>query len=523
MNKIMIVDDMPIFLEYLRGCIDWNSYGFEICCEAHDGKQALEMMEEYLPDVVLTDITMPYLNGLELSERILKDYPDTAVVLITGNNEFEYARKAVKIGVCDYIVKPFEKEELILSLLKLQDNMNKALENEEKEDSDLENELRSLIYAGGTAADKGLEKRLFGENAPEDQGAYLLALARFDAGKTAGETTGADMLEERMNWAKMIARMLGDKLEIDGSFRIFHDFENNIVTLMRFRTQAGEKEFKGYEFTDLIGIVKNQLGFDLTVALAEAKNFGKVKKAYEKALGAGGPGQLRDLRLDPDTGSHASIDAILQLNRDIETLSSEGASQTINGLWEAMQQVSRETGRTPAISDMNILASAISILMTNIINSGFSAEKIFGEGFTPEQYLAGSASPEEMKDRVIELYRKRIDFQKNRSASKSRDIALGAKTYIEEHYGRSDLAISDISESLCVNQTYLRKMFKDEMNMTLSEYITQIRMQEAKRLITSTDRKLTEISEEVGFTDVAYFSNVFKKYYGISPRNMGKE
>ena len=87
MNKIMIVDDMPIFLEYLRGCIDWESYGFEICCEAHDGKEALEMMEKYYPDVVLTDITMPYLNGLELSEIIVRDYPESAIILITGNNE----------------------------------------------------------------------------------------------------------------------------------------------------------------------------------------------------------------------------------------------------------------------------------------------------------------------------------------------------------------------------------------------------------------------------------------------------
>ncbi len=157
MNKIMIVDDMPIFLEYLRGCIDWNAYGFEICCEAHDGREALEKMEEYMPDVVLTDITMPYLNGLELSERIIKDYPDTAVVLITGNNEFEYARKAVKIGVCDYIVKPFEKEELILSLLKLQDNIGKAVENSDTNENLLQDELRALIYAGVSDSEHGTD------------------------------------------------------------------------------------------------------------------------------------------------------------------------------------------------------------------------------------------------------------------------------------------------------------------------------------------------------------------------------
>ena len=128
MIKILIVDDMPIFLEYLRGFINWEEYGFEICGEAHDGRQALEMLDTCYPDIVLTDITMPYLNGLELAEEITKNYPEMSVILITGNNEFEYARKAVKIGVCDYIIKPFEKEELLLALLKLQDNIQKALE-----------------------------------------------------------------------------------------------------------------------------------------------------------------------------------------------------------------------------------------------------------------------------------------------------------------------------------------------------------------------------------------------------------
>ena len=95
--------------------------------------------------------------------------------------------------------------------------------------------------------------------------------------------------------------------------------------------------------------------------------------------------------------------------------------------------------------------------------------------------------------------------------------------YIEQNYQKSDLSISDISEKLCVNQTYLRKMFKSEMDMTLSEYITAFRMQEAKRLITGTDEKLTTVAELVGYSDVSYFSNVFKKFYGISPRTMTKE
>lgn len=128
-----------------------------------------------------------------------------------------------------------------------------------------------------------------------------------------------------------------------------------------------------------------------------------------------------------------------------------------------------------------------------------------------------------MRDNVIYLYKKRIEFEKGKRESKTHSTAQAAKQYIEENYGNNELSISDISEKLCVNQTYLRKMFKSEMDMTLTEYITQLRMQEAKRLITSTDYKLTEVAERVGYNDVSYFSNVFKKFYGISPRSMGKE
>ncbi len=504
----MIVDDMPIFLEYLRGCIDWNAYGFEICCEAHDGREALEMMAEYYPDVVLTDITMPYLNGLELSKAIVRDYPDTAVVLITGNNEFEYARKAVKIGVCDYIVKPFEKEELILSLLELQDNSSKAVENSKVSEDAKYDELRSLIYAGAT---DGIAESLFSGTGGNE--GFLLSLIKVDAGDMNVSR------EKLMNWESLIARMLGDKLDIRGEFRIFHDYENNIVVLMRFDDSADLDEYKGYEFTDIIGVVKNQLGYDLSIAMTRAGSISDVKRAYEKLLGTvaeKGKGQLLDLRDESEINIFSSLDAIFRLNKDIETLNEDDAEAAINTIWERISK----NGDSAGISGMNILTSIVSILMTNIINSGFSVEKIYGDGFLPERFFMDAKSPEEMKDKVVTLFRKRIEFEKGKKTSKSHDVANAAREYIEQNYGNSELSISEISEKLCVNQTYLRKMFKSEMDMTLSEYITSFRMQEAKRLITGTDEKLTAIAEKVGYSDVSYFSNVFKKYYGTSPRSM---
>ncbi|MCR4587237.1 MAG: response regulator [Lachnospiraceae bacterium] len=501
MIQIMIVDDMPIFLDYLRNCIDWNAYGFEICCEAHDGKEALEKLEQYYPDVVLTDITMPYLNGLELSEKITRDYPDISIILITGNNEFEYARKAVKIGVCDYIVKPFEKEELILSLLKLQDNIGKAVENEESGNaSDLQEDLRALIYAGQ------INDRLF--TAPSEENRLLLSLVRFGSSQERREYRPT--MEEMMNWEKLVARLLGDKLEIDGEFRIFHDFENNIVVLMNFAKASDAESYKGYEFTDIIGIIKHQLSLECAIAMTRAENLSSVKNAYEKALNelSGKPlGSLYDLRhLDPDR-EQASLNDIYRLNRDIETLRLADAEETI---------------RTMASSPDHklLLSSAVSVLMTNSIHSGYSIEKVFGADFSPEQYLEQAASQEEMCRLVIDLYTRRMELEKKKTQSKDRDVALAVKAYIDENYSRPDLSIPDISNAIGMNQTYIRKMFKSELAMTLTEYITKVRMEQARIILKETDEKLTAVAEMVGYSDVSYFSNVFKKYYGTSPRSL---
>ncbi|WP_035791516.1 response regulator transcription factor [Butyrivibrio sp. AE3006] len=521
MNKIMIVDDMPIFLEYLRGCIDWNSYGFEICCEAHDGREALEKMEEFLPDVVLTDITMPYLNGLELSEEIVKNYPDTAVILITGNNEFEYARKAVKIGVCDYIVKPFEKEELILSLLKLQDNIGKAVENDDSEgtveDAGMQEKLRKLIYSAQNQSEDEIIDDL------GVKGKYPL-LAVCSLAKSMNKS--AMEVEQVMNWEQMFVRMLRGRIEIDGDYRLFHDYENNIVVLLSFDSTEKRNQYKGYEFVDLSQIIKSQLDMEMVTCMSEPENgYSGIHDLYEKILSKLSEKtteSLIDLRVTAGKNGEfkvkqqISLDAVFRLNRDLETLQADDARDAITEIWDRMAQ------SDSPMADINILSGAVSVLLTNIIQSGFSIEAIYGKGFSPEKELMSISTREGMRDKIIEMYEKRIEFQKSKEDSKSHSIAVAAKEYIENNYHNNQLSIADISDALLVNQTYLRRMFKAEMNMTLQEYMTQYRMHKAKKLILETDEKLAEIAEDVGYSDVSYFSNCFKKFYGVSPRSMQK-
>lgn len=517
MLKIMIVDDMPIFLEYLRGCIDWENYGFTICAEAHDGKEALELIESTYPDIILTDITMPYVDGLELSEKVMQQYPDISVILITGNNEFEYARKAVRIGVCDYIVKPFEKEELLLSLLKLQDNINRALEakneKEEIENQKKENVLRKLILGKHTSWEKHAEQ--FTQNGIDFCSDYFLVCTM------KLDNTNPEKLEKISNWESIIVQMLKNKIEIDGYFQVFRDFENSIILLLNFNSEKEMKEYKTYELTDLNKVVKDRLGIDSVIGVSDyCYKLDQVKDGYIQSQQAimnkekvtiGKVFDYKKMNHQSDKAFY-SWNAIDSLNKALEQFDEEMIVATLKEEIDRIEKVGDEH------LTISIYSGLISVLLTSVINSGRTIEAVFGADFHPYEEIDRLSDQKQREEKIIEYYLKAIKFEKKNTNTKSHQIVENIKEYIHNHYMEPELCIMDISKELLVNQTYLRSMFKNETQITITEYITKYRMQLARKMIQETDDKFVVIAEKVGYSDVSYFSKCFKKYFGISPK-----
>ena len=129
MLRVLVVDDMPVFIAYMENVIPWEVHGFQLVGTAKDGQEALEIAASLKPDIVLTDITMPHMDGLSLTEALKAILPGVSVVMITGHTEFQYARSALRLGVSDYLVKPFEAQELLITLLKLKQEYQKYRED----------------------------------------------------------------------------------------------------------------------------------------------------------------------------------------------------------------------------------------------------------------------------------------------------------------------------------------------------------------------------------------------------------
>ncbi|NRY49351.1 response regulator [Clostridium beijerinckii] len=121
--KVMIIDDEHLIRDLIKNCIDWNEIGMEIVAEASNAVEGLNLINKEKPDIILTDINMPVTDGLDMSKSILERYPDIKVIVITGYNEFEYAKRSIKIGVNDFILKPIDEDELRNSVLKLKDEI----------------------------------------------------------------------------------------------------------------------------------------------------------------------------------------------------------------------------------------------------------------------------------------------------------------------------------------------------------------------------------------------------------------
>lgn len=132
MYRIMIVDDEPLFRDYLRMKMDWENHGYVVCCEARNGKEALEEAQVHRPHLALIDINMPFMNGFELAEQLKMRFSEMTIVFVTGHNEFEYVQQAVRLGVHDYLLKPFNKEELAAMLERIQPKLPKLQETVEE-------------------------------------------------------------------------------------------------------------------------------------------------------------------------------------------------------------------------------------------------------------------------------------------------------------------------------------------------------------------------------------------------------
>lgn len=526
MQKVMIVDDEVIFRDYLKTVLDWETLGFVISQEAKHGQEALEMVAIEQPDIALVDITMPFMDGLELAERLREQYPEISIVLITGHNEFEYARKALKLGVEDYILKPFSKDELLLTLVKLRQQHQKAQEEKVtlRENTELMKEsfLSQLISREYALTESETIKRLQQFGVYAESGLYVAACIEIDHMDRKWSKASDRLL---MKYA--VTNVLNEAMEESGNYLIFNGPEGRIVALARHQGGLADEipMLEGYK--KLCFLIKKYLKFTITVGVGRSKDgFKGVASSYLEALEAlqnkfvlGNDRVIAYGEQLPSSGNQPFYPT--EVNEELLVLLRLNSWEAIERKLGDVFQTIRER-RLPIDYIYVICMGLVSVNLSYFEESGHPVEDCFGDQFFPYNEIRKLESAELTFDWLKELFRKAVTYNSKHRNTRSSQIAKAAKAYMEHHYADPALQLDQIASHVFINASYLRAVFKKEIGITVSDYLTQYRMQQAKELLSRNNVRLTDIAEKVGYNDSGYFSKSFKKFYGYSPSEYEK-
>ncbi|MDR9743922.1 response regulator [Paenibacillus taichungensis] len=528
MYRVLLVDDEEDVREGLVVEVDWEALDLRIVGLAENGREALEMAERVEPDIVVTDISMPFMDGLELAKRLRERNPLVKVVILTGYDEFDYARQAVSLSVDEYLLKPFSAGHLTELLTRLRAQM--AAEVAEREDVQ---QLRDHYYTSLPLLQADLMATLLHrQKSPE----YIHGKAKQCGLDLHGERYGVSVLTLHMDGEQSADAELKQFAALNIAAEVWtehgagHAFmhQETIVLLYvdRWGGEDGEKR-QQQALENVMRSINHYLRIPATVGSGSIVNtLAGVKHAYEDALLA------LDYRLVPGTDPLiyiADVERQTAGKLRFDELKQQTLTRCLKAgtqaeLEDALEIIFREITVEHGRSDIQLYLIEV---LTNVWKaaqaSGEAMEDIFGAGFQLYADLFRLPGLSEAQGKVSEvclLVQHRIASGRQHVY---KDIVEQALSFTKEHYADPDLSIQKVCGHLHISSGYFCGIFKKEVQLTFLQYLMQIRMEAAKELLRSTEMKSFEIAGQVGFAEPNYFSFCFKKHIGVSPKEYRKQ
>ena len=520
--RVLLVDDEEDIREGISRKMDWLGLGFSLVGEAANGQDALELAESLRPDVILTDIKMPFMDGLELCRILTDRLPAARFVVFSGFDAFEYAKQAIQMNVVEYILKPINADELSAVLRRLKDQLDR--ERAERRNVELlrsrytENlpVLRELFYANlldghiepGTERERAahLDIDLQGE-----EWAVGLAYIGSDRRDALSTLSVQKLLEESLTADRCRLTLYNDWVAVIVSLTESFTIYDLIRVLDRVCTLAAS--YLGLTLTVGVGAPCKELS-GMARSAAEAR----TALEYRSMVGRGQVIYIGDL--EPDGGQVLTFE-----EADERTLTAAvrlGSEQEVRDAAAALAGKIREAN--PSAGQYNLfLMELVTHLMKMTRRSGVGVEEVFGTGFSLPIQDSALPSLEELEGLCAERYLRLRTLIRRRQTDSAGQTVEAAKEYIRQHYAESDLSVEKLCAYLHLSSTYFSTLFKRETGTSFTAYVTTVRMEAAAEAIRGTEEKTYLIAQRCGYEDPNYFSYVFKRHFGVTPTKYRSE
>lgn len=525
--KVLIVDDEKPAREILSGLIPWEELGYYICAQAKNGKEAYAKYLEFKPNLIITDIEMPIMNGLEFIKKIRENDLEQKIVILSCYEEFSYAKEAIKMNVVDYLIKDvLKKEDLYQLLLNVKQKISVSkqktgpnINSDVIKTREKYNEFRHYILS--LAEDASLDYEIMLE---QDKTYQLLLISIDDY--NSFEKNSRTRKEHLKNG---LFQTLSDKVysnDIVNKIKTFaYIGDGKFVVLTNLEKVSSERVF----IQEINTMANNIRGYyesindssTITVVISQ-KVLKKedIKKRYEEAeevlnyrffIGKG-KNLLPNISIPKIT--NVTDSSIKESVKNIDKAIDENNLETLKNLIEELYNK-----RLKGFMQYNYLKQVngkLILLTSNYCNKyQISYKEIFNKDYIPLEEVNNFDTVGEMSQWFYKHFTTLITIKKEKTKY-SRHIS-DAIQYIDENY-LNKITLDDVSEVVNLHKVYLSRLFKEETGMTMTRYILKTRMDIAMELIENTNMKFYEIGEKVGYDNTQRFFVVFKEYTGITPK-----
>lgn len=486
-KRVLIVEDDKFFRFAVKKVIHWDTYGFEIVGEAVHGAAALEFLERQAAEVVITDMSMPVMNGIELTKALKEKYPDILIIALSAYDDFEFVKESMKLGAQDYILKQdIEKEDVGQTI---QNVWEKHMENLAK-DSHMHSRILTCLETGDVdeRAEVFLELYLGSQS-----GVYLCRIENLnEIWQSRNLLEGGGQKKQWLEKSLLELQVKGERLlllPVKEAHSRKRQMEERDCFIKKLELLLKEEDYLGG-----VSGQRSQMK-DLHQMYMEA---GKAKECgrFSRKKGI----QIWDYVKE---GFEERKEDFLKEKKDFEGIYTlEDATAALNELTEEIVKAMP--------SEENIQKNYLLLLNGAAGNLHYEIGKL---EFAEMKERLGSVRLIQRKHKVCHLFLEHLFG--NREADMMHPSVLQGIQYMRQNYKR-DLSLGDISEFVALNETYFSGLFKKDTKKSIPEYLNQIRIEKAKELIKETNGKNYEIAEQVGIGNPSYFSTIFKKQTGMT-------
>lgn len=518
MYKVFVVDDEIVIREGIRNSFPWDQTPFSLVGEAPDGEIALSILQDVKPDILITDIRMPFMDGLSLSRIVTRTMPWIHIVILSGYDEFSYAREAISVGVCEYLLKPVSAKDLQTALERIAERILK--ERAEQENRDILRQrfetqariLQELLLndlMSGAMDTESILSRARSLNLPLLSRCYAVMVFASKGNASSDQLT-------LMAHLRRLA---------DGSDQQVHVCASGQQMLALVMGESEEDvDERAYAFAQAAKYeIERAINCTLSVAIGEiVVRIAKVTDSYHSAqramqhLGTLTVGKILSERdIKTDTSSLLMDLDVVPLNEQLKFATQEDMQAIISHYAKILGSTAIRSTLLSHYVFVEVLLAASRIIKEN----GGDPQKILPSNAYQEMIVGITSSTEEILSLCEVMLRKAIAFRAEKTDTRYGPVIQKACEYIGAHFTDPSITLQTVAKEVALSTSHFCTVFAQEMGATFIEYITSLRVERAKQLLMTTSMRSSDVAYSVGYNDPHYFSYLFKKHAGMTPRD----